>query len=370
MSNPLARVLRVARLLRRAARRYDASFLAVSRRALRLYRVDGFRLLEAAPLGLLDPRLPEETLSRFASRRALRSVQARLNADGLSPLTEDKAVFYLFCRRLGLPIPTLYALFYRGAAGWADGDAVVASRDAWRTLLERLPDEFVVKPARSSLGLGVTVFRREGDAFVDHVGRRASADELFDRLDGDPDYDAFVIQERLRNHTDLVCLSGSDTLQTARIHTFVSPGGDCRVLEASLKLVAGRAVVDNIQDGRTGNLVAPVSLGDGRLGHVMQESLESLACVSFAAHPVTGRSFDGFVVPGWTEACALARQAALEFVPLRALGWDIAPTPYGPVIVEANMWWGPAPPNQAGTMADILAAITADDDAPGRSSHP
>ena len=363
------RALRVARLLRRAARRYDAGFLSVSRRALRLYRVDGFRLLEAAPLGLLDPRLPEATLDRFTSRKALRSIQARLNADGLAPLTEDKAVFYLFCRRLGLPIPALYALFYRGAAGWGDDGAVLTDRNAWRGLLERLPDEFVVKPARASLGLGVTLFHREGATFVDHLGREASADELLDRLERDPEHDAFVIQERLRNHPDLVRLSGSDTLQTARIHTFVAPGGDCRVLDASLKLAAGQAVVDNIQDGKTGNLVASISLGDGRLGQVVRESLESLACVSLVAHPVTGRSFDGVCVPGWTEACALARKAALEFVPLQSLGWDIAPTPRGPVIVEANMWWGPAPPNQVGTMPGILEALTRDDGAPGPASR-
>lgn len=355
MTGSLGRALRVARLLRRAARRHDAGVVAVSRRALRLYRVDGFRLAEAAPLGLLDPRVPDEALARYASRRRLRPIQARLNASGLSALTEDKAVFYLFCRRLGLPIPALYALFYRGAAGWGEGGTVLADRRAWRALLDRLPDEFVVKPARASFGRGVTLVHREGGAFVDHLGRRASADELLDRLDADPEDEAFVVQERLRNHAELVRLSGSDTLQTMRIHTLVAPDGDCRVLEASLKVVTGDAIIDNIEDGRTGNVIAPISLPDGRLGQAVRESPDALACVSLAEHPRTGRRFEEITLPGWAEACALVRGAALEFLPLRALGWDVALTPRGPVIVEANMWWGP--PNQVDGMPDLLRAL-------------
>ncbi len=68
MRAPFARALRVARLVRRAARVHGTSVTAVSRRALRLYRVDGFELLEAAPLGLLDPSVPDEELARYTSR--------------------------------------------------------------------------------------------------------------------------------------------------------------------------------------------------------------------------------------------------------------------------------------------------------------
>lgn len=48
------------------------------------------------------------------------------------------------------------------------------------------------------------------------------------------------------------------------------------------------------------------------------------------------------LTPGalWEEAFALVRGAAPHFLPLRTLGWDIAITPDGPMIIEANAHWG------------------------------
>lgn len=356
MNGPLARPLRVVRLVRRAAKLYDASAFSVARRALRLYRVEGYRLSEAAPIGLLDPSLTDDDLAMFMSRKALRPAQERLNPSWLTVLTEDKAVFYLHCRRIGLPVPELYALLFQGSTGWGRGDLVLTSHDEWRSLLRSLPEDFVVKPTRASHGTGLALYRRDGDAFVDHLGVRSTADELLDRLEGHPTLDAWVIQERVLNHPDLVRLSGSDTLQTVRAYTLLESDWTCRVIGASLKIVGGEAVVDNIQDGRTGNFAASVSLEDGRLKPAIRESAETLTRSSLVVHPRTGVRFEDVVLPHWTEACELVKRAAREFAPLRTLGWDVALGTAGPVLVEANAWW--APPNHVGTMSQLLPALT------------
>jgi len=46
-------------------------------------------------------------------------------------------------------------------------------------------------------------------------------------------------------------------------------------------------------------------------------------------------------LPFWDEACALAETAARHFLPIRTIGWDVALTPEGPVILEGNFWWNP-----------------------------
>lgn len=56
----------------------------------------------------------------------------------------------------------------------------------------------------------------------------------------------------------------------------------------------------------------------------------------FDAHPDTGCSFIGFRVPCYKEAVDLCRRAARVRPGMRYVGWDVAVTPDGPVLVEGN----------------------------------
>jgi hypothetical protein len=56
----------------------------------------------------------------------------------------------------------------------------------------------------------------------------------------------------------------------------------------------------------------------------------------------------------WDEAKALAFSAMPYFLPNRTIGWDVAITDDGPVIVEANREWTPFPnPNLLASIARI-----------------
>ena len=55
--------------------------------------------------------------------------------------------------------------------------------------------------------------------------------------------------------------------------------------------------------------------------------------------PATGVRVLGRSLPMFAECCELARRAALLLLPMRTLGWDIAITPDGPVLLEGNNWW-------------------------------
>jgi hypothetical protein len=43
----------------------------------------------------------------------------------------------------------------------------------------------------------------------------------------------------------------------------------------------------------------------------------------------------------WNAVVELGKKAALAFLPSKCLGWDIAVTPAGPVLIEANRYWDP-----------------------------
>jgi hypothetical protein len=78
--------------------------------------------------------------------------------------------------------------------------------------------------------------------------------------------------------------------------------------------------------------------------------------VRLDVHPKTRVEFSGFQLPFWAKACDLAREVATRFVPVRTIGWDIALTPEGPVVLEGNIWWDP--PNQHGCMRTLVEALT------------
>ena len=60
------------------------------------------------------------------------------------------------------------------------------------------------------------------------------------------------------------------------------------------------------------------------------------AARDYATHPVTGGAIPGFRVPQWDEVLALALRSHRAFAEALIVGWDIAVTTDGVVMVEAN----------------------------------
>lgn len=343
-TNP-AKIARVVETCRDAARHYGVSPLAVLARVVRLKLRERFRPQESFLWGLADPRLPTSKIRDFTSRGQLYRLQAVHNPMSLTYLTEEKAIFYSYCTGAGIRVPTLYGV-YHATGGWSlvGERRRIADRDGWRRFFaEDLPESFVIKPAKGVYARGLRVLRRKdgSDAngtLVDSQGRDHDVDGLLDALDQDRQYDVFVVQERLRNHADLEALSGRESVQTARVVTLVD-GRTPRVLFACFKVIAGDGDSDNFDYGRSGNLLADVDLDSGALRAPKGRHPSGFGLVGHERHPQTDAALEGFVLPHWRETRELAESAALKFLPLRTIGWDIAITPDGPSILEGNVWW-------------------------------
>lgn len=57
-------------------------------------------------------------------------------------------------------------------------------------------------------------------------------------------------------------------------------------------------------------------------------------------HPDSGIVFEGFKIPMWKESVELAKLGHAALRDIHSIGWDIAITPQGPIIIEANDAWG------------------------------
>jgi len=348
---------RLLRLCHRAAPLYSPDYLRVLLRAFRLCYRQGYLPKEAFQLGLLNPELPDDELSKYASVKRQTEVLQSINPSSWESLVRDKGIFYLYCMALGAPIAKLYAIFFRKTPGWSYNGSPLKSRDDWKNFFDtQLPSEFVIKPAQGFLGRAVNIFSKTPDGFVDASGKSYKAEQIYHAISSDTKFDSFIVQQRLKNHPDLLRLTDTDALQTLRIDTFVDSDGKCRILHAHQKLITGRSITDNFERGLTGNLQADVSLDDGTLAPAVTMDANGLGIKTVPIHPGTDRTIEGFQLPWWTQACRLVTETASHFLPIWTIGWDIALTPDGPLISEANIWWAAHNQHQcAGAILDVLS---------------
>jgi hypothetical protein len=330
------RLQRIAQRLSRAAGQYQTSPLRLFGRLVWLRAWRRLGLDEALFMGVLDPRMPARRAAELVSRRdfvrALRPFN-QINKD----MVDDKTIFYLHCTGCGLPIPRPLAFVTPPLGTTAAGSALRTETDWLRFISEQLPSEFVVKPAIGDRGRLVEMYRRRGDQFA-LGGRRMNADELRRRLTVDAVYGRAIVQVRLRNHPTLEELSGTDGLQCTRIVKVVTRAGNVEILYAFQKLISAGNQVDNFVSAE-GNLLTCVDVAAGKLGTAFAMSPHLPSYTTCETHPVTGRKLTGFELPNWEEACALTRRAAMNFLPVRAIGWDVALTSDGPMLVEGNTEW-------------------------------
>lgn len=337
LGQTLPQLAELGRATRAAMREYGEGPAAVLRRMRRL-RARGFTYTEAVDEGLLDPAMPDGVRGRYLSRHVREIRQNVLNPLSLEDFTEEKLTFARYAESLGIPVPRTYGTAGR-AGGWnrVAGRMVTGPDGFARMVAEDLADEFVIKPVLGYLGLGLRVLRRDGAVLVDQDGRRIDAAALHAELDADPAFDLFLIQERLHNHPDVDALHASPMLQTSRVTSLVTAGGQVRMLFVSLKVGTGTGGADNYRVGETGNGVAYVDLDTGLLGPALVPRpgrLGPIPASELDGHPIEGRP-----MPLLAECLDLVTRHAHAFLPMRTLGWDIALTARGPVVVEVNNFW-------------------------------
>jgi len=142
---------------------------------------------------------------------------------------------------------------------------------------------------------------------------------------------SYLLEERIRPHRVLAEMIGP-TLCCVRIVTVIGLRGTPSILGAVYKLQPEPLGVDHLSFGAIGSWV---DLDSGRLAP--GRSRHELGYTSVI--PGTDRAFVGFELPHWDEVKQLALRAAAVFPWARAIGWDIAISDQGPVLIEGNAEW-------------------------------
>ena len=95
-----------------------------------------------------------------------------------------------------------------------------------------------------------------------------------------------------------------------------------------------RVGINSVNDNRA---TGGVGIGITDDGHLMKNGMGHHFLVT--KHPVTGFVFEGYQLPYWKEVKELVTNAHLLLPEITTIGWDVAITPDGPVLVEGNDNW-------------------------------
>jgi len=96
--------------------------------------------------------------------------------------------------------------------------------------------------------------------------------------------------------------------------------------------VGANRTVDNFH---AGGVACAVSLGQGELG--MASDLGADARLGWCLdHPTTGARISGTLLPYWDQVKSLGLRAHDAFTDRVLIGWDIAISDDGPIIIEGN----------------------------------
>jgi hypothetical protein len=236
-------------------------------------------------------------------------------------LFNDKLQFYLKCKQFALATIPILARFEKGEIKFIED--------------HRLPEEdLFAKPELGKCGQGALMYYYAGSAtYRSTSGRVMGDDDILEQIADCSKETPYILQPRYKNHPEIARLS-PQALCTSRVITCRAPSGSVEVLACIFKMATGNNCTDNFA---TGGIAIPVDIQTGTLGRgVTKEQFTK----RIKRHPQTGQIFAGFQIPGWRDLISLCIKAHNAFGAYALIGWDVAITGDGPILVEGNLRWG------------------------------
>ena len=145
-----------------------------------------------------------------------------------------------------------------------------------------------------------------------------------------------LIFESVISQTEQFKKFNSSSVNTVRFMTTLYPTGNAKIIAIWMKFGRPGACVDNA--GAGGNIDAAVDIETGKIYNVTQFNGWGKT-KPITHHPDSGVLLEGIFIENWEDIKrdVLRFQESLPY--LKAIGWDIAITPEGPLVVEMNDYW-------------------------------
>ena len=174
-------------------------------------------------------------------------------------------------------------------------------------------DVFIMKPNGGSCGKGIEKIK-----VSDYKEK-----ELYDYLSTKGD---ILLEELIIQHKDMNKMYDG-AINTCRVISILKDD-EVHIVAAYLRVGNG-AFVDNFNSG---GMVVPINVKTGKIEYNALDKKHNL----YEKHPQSGTKFIGFKIPLWDEVFKLIKEAGKVVPEVKFLGWDIAISKNGPMLVEIN----------------------------------
>ena len=225
-------------------------------------------------------------------------------------LLRDKFAFYKYMKSFCLQVPEVFALYKNGHLYNKDLTEISFNEIA------KEKDYFI----KSIDGECADFIRRVKDyEMLLEVKKEFKNDE------------AYIFQEKIVQSKEMNLIN-PQCINTYRIVTIYN-NGDPYVFSQGLRI--GTSETGNVDNWAAGGLFVGINNGKLKKYGFFKPSHGLKAEI----HPDTGIVFEGYKAPYFREACDLVIEAHKKFYSIKSIGWDIAISESGPVIIEGNDNW-------------------------------
>ena len=177
--------------------------------------------------------------------------------------------------------------------------------------------KIVVKPLNECGGKGVQIIS---------IDKKSDLEKIFNSLIRNKQ---FLVEDYINQCKQMSSLY-NESVNTLRILTFYK-NKKVYILKSILKIGNGGAV-DNFSSGGMYTFV-------DENGKVYVPAIDEEGNI-FEVHPVSKKKIVGFEIPKYKEVIDFVKELGLVVPKVRYVGWDIAITDNGPVVVEGNNFSG------------------------------
>ncbi len=239
-------------------------------------------------------------------------------------LLENKLFFALLCEKSPLNTPKLVSYNLGNNFYYNNMITQIGNKSELVSLFEKI---FTESKLEGLFFRPLSDYGGKGCFKLTRTGLKNELDDIIDSLiNGN-----YVHTKIIKQHSE-ICNIHDKSVSTLRIISLISSENHANIISAFMRFGVGNSVVDN---SSSGGFFVGVNMNDGtlkKMGHYLLE----YGGKEVYEHPDSGFKFEGFKVPYFKEACEEVLKG-VKVIPDRFIGWDVAITPNGPTIVEANV---------------------------------